>query len=125
MNTDAPIASSIVRITTGGIQNLAALIPLLSTRLCERHVTIALQKGLLYAAAAPMTIFGSLGIAQAGLIALCGSIDYPFFHGPALLRNAGFHPTGVGELLLHVKEDKQRLYKAEDKLRTILSKKKV
>lgn len=118
-------AIGILRVLTTGIQNLAALIPILSTELCAKHVPKALQKGLLYAAAAPMTIFGSLGIAKAGFIALVASIDYPYFHGPTLLKNAGFHPSGMGKLFLHVKHNKHHLYKAEDKLRTILNKKKV
>ncbi|TEB15823.1 hypothetical protein FA13DRAFT_821115 [Coprinellus micaceus] len=125
MMPDMENATGIVRIASGGIQNLAALIPLITTVLCEKHVTKALKGGLLYAAVAPMTIFGSLGIAKAGFIALCVTIDYRFFHGPALLKNAGFPPRGMGKLFLHVKHNKHHLYKAEDKLRTILSKKKV
>ncbi|TEB37218.1 hypothetical protein FA13DRAFT_892108 [Coprinellus micaceus] len=125
MMPDMEKATGIVRITSGGIQNLAALIPLLTTVLCEKHVTKALKGGLLYAAVAPMTVFGSLGIAKAGVIALCATIDYRFFHGPALLKNAGFPPRGIGKLFLHVKHNKHHLYKAEDKLRIILSKKKV
>ncbi|TEB37211.1 hypothetical protein FA13DRAFT_891862 [Coprinellus micaceus] len=74
-----------------------------------------------------MTIFGSLGIAMAGAIALLASIDWPFvrFHGPTHLKNAGLQPTGLGTLLLHVSEQKHHLHVAEDRLRTILSKKKV
>lgn len=129
------VATGIVLITTRGIQNLAALIPLLTTSLVEKHITKALSNGLLYAAAAPMSIFGSLGIAKAGCIALCASIDYHVFPGPALLKNAGFHPSGTGKLLLHMKHNKRHLYtaennkrhlyKAEDKLRSVLNKKKV
>lgn len=125
MDPQTQVAWGIVRITTGGIQDLAALIPLLTTEVCEKHVNKALKKGLLYAAAAPMTIFGSLGIAKAGFIALCASIDHPFFHGPALLKNAGFRPIGMGKMFLHVKHEKHHLYKAEDKLRRLLNKKKV
>ncbi|TEB37220.1 hypothetical protein FA13DRAFT_892179 [Coprinellus micaceus] len=124
LDPQTQVAWGIVRITTGGIQDLAALIPLLTTEVCEKHVNKALKKGLLYAAAAPMTIFGSLGIAKAGFIALCASIDHPFFHGPALLKNAGFRPIGMGKMFLHVKHEKHHLYKAEDKLRRLLNKKK-
>lgn len=100
-------------ILATGIQDLAVLIPILSTELCAHHTTKALEKGLLYAAATPLTIFGSLGIAKAGFIALVASIDCPFFHGPTILKNAGFHPSGLGKLFLHVKHNKHHLYKAE------------
>ncbi|RXW25382.1 hypothetical protein EST38_g460 [Candolleomyces aberdarensis] len=72
-----------------------------------------------------MSIFGSLGIAKAGLIVLWGSIDTRWFPGPSLLRNAGFTPSGIGELLVHVAEDFRHLYSAEDKLRCVLSKKRI
>ncbi len=51
---------------TGGIQDISALLPLLGTEQCETHIGSALSQGWLYAAATPMSIFGSLGIARAG-----------------------------------------------------------
>lgn len=120
-NIDTDLGSIVMR----AILFLAPLLPLLATSLCEDRVVRALDLGLLYPAAAPMSIFGCLGIAKAGFIALCASIDRDVFDGPALLRDAGFRPSGMGELLLHLKESKQHLYLGEDRLRAILSKKKV
>lgn len=110
--------------TAGGIQDVSPFLPLLGTEHCEKLVTSALQNGLLYAAATPMTMFGSLGILKAG-ITLWSSIDIRVFPGPTLLKNAGFVPSGHGKLLLHVAESKRNLYVAEDKLRCILSKKRI
>ena len=52
---------------TGGIQDIAAILPLLGTEQCSNHVSSALTRGYLYAAATPMSIFGSLGMVSAGL----------------------------------------------------------
>ncbi|TEB10249.1 hypothetical protein FA13DRAFT_1586950, partial [Coprinellus micaceus] len=86
-------------VATSGIQDVSALLPLLGTDQCERLVTLALQRGLLYAAATPMSIFGSLGIVKAGFVVLPGSVHARFFPGPRLLRDAGFTPSGMSELL--------------------------
>ena len=51
---------------TGGIQDIAAFLPLLGTEQCAIHVSSALTRGYLYAASAPMSIFGSLGVVSAG-----------------------------------------------------------
>ncbi|RXW25376.1 hypothetical protein EST38_g465 [Candolleomyces aberdarensis] len=125
MNSNDEKPQGVVGVATSGIQDVAALLPLLGTGQCERLVTSALQGGLLYAAATPMSIFGSLGIAKAGFVVLWGSTDFGWFHGPSLLRNAGFKPSGIGELLVHVAKDYRNLYAAEDKLRRILSKKRI
>ncbi|TEB10255.1 hypothetical protein FA13DRAFT_1590907, partial [Coprinellus micaceus] len=112
-------------VATGGIQDVSALLPLLGTEQCERLVTSALQQGLLYAAATPMSIFGSLGVVKAGFVVLWASIDNRLFSGPTLLRNAGFTPSGLGGLLVHVAESNRHLYVAEDKLRRNLAKKRI
>ncbi|KAJ2917023.1 hypothetical protein MD484_g3429, partial [Candolleomyces efflorescens] len=113
----------VVDVAASGIRQVSPLLPLLGTGQCERLVSSALERGLLYAAATPMSIFGSLGIAKAGFIVLWSSIDSKWFPGPSLLRNAGFIPSGIGTLLVHVDDDNRHLYVAEDKLRRILSKK--
>ena len=121
MSTGDNQEPDIVGIATSGIQDVSALLPLLGTEQCEYLVTSALHHGLLYAAATPMSIFGSLGIVKAGFITLWGSIDKPFFRGPTLLRNAGVVPSGIGELLVPVATGNRRLYVAEDRLRRHLS----
>jgi len=101
---------------TGGIQDIAALLPLLGTDQCEKHVGSALEGGYLYAAATPLSIFGSLGIVKIGLSVLVSSISIPkpsfsfkftpypklsmSFHGhrwlgARILDNAGFKPVGT------------------------------
>jgi hypothetical protein len=104
MNANDANPPSVIGVATSGIQDVSALLPLLGTEQCERLVTSALQHGLLYAAATPMSIFGSLGIAKAGFVVLWSSIDHKWFPGPSLLRNAGFTPQGIGKLLGHVDE---------------------
>ena len=47
---------------TGGIQDIAAILPLLGTEQCSVQVSTALARDYLYAAATPMLIFGSLGV---------------------------------------------------------------
>ena len=42
---------------TGGIQDISALLPLLGTEQCEDHVSSALTKGYIYAAATPISLF--------------------------------------------------------------------
>ncbi|KAJ7842656.1 hypothetical protein B0H14DRAFT_2359507 [Mycena olivaceomarginata] len=47
-----------------GIQDISAFLPIIGTDQCERHVGEALEGGYLYAAAAPLSMFGSLGIVK-------------------------------------------------------------
>jgi len=68
------------RTLTGGIQDIAALLPLLGTDQCEKHVGSALDGGYLYAAAAPLSIFGSLVIVKMGISVLISSISIPKFY---------------------------------------------
>ncbi|KAF6763292.1 caspase domain-containing protein [Ephemerocybe angulata] len=125
MSTDQDQAPGVVGVATSGIQDVSALLPLLGTEQCERLITSALQRGLLYAAATPMSVFGSLGIVKAGFVVLWTSIDSRLFPGPTLMQNAGFTPSGIGELLVHVAGSNRHLYVAEDKLRSILAKKRI
>ncbi|KAJ2927422.1 hypothetical protein H1R20_g9675, partial [Candolleomyces eurysporus] len=126
MNSGDAIANNptgVIGVATSGIQDVSALLPLLGTEQCEKHVACALERGQLYAAATPMSIFGSLGIVKAGFVVLWASVDFKWFHGPTLLRNAGFTPSGIGALLACRDERNRKLYNAEDKLQRILSKK--
>ena len=78
---------------THGIQNVAALLPLLGTEQCEQHVGSALEKGFLYAAAAPLSIFGSLGIVKTAFATLLATITLPIC-GAKWLDDAGFGTSG-------------------------------
>jgi len=76
-------------IVSQGVQDVAALLPLLGTEQCKKHLSLSLQKGYLYAAVAPLSIFGSLGIALAGLwIGLACTAS-----GVRRLKDAGFEPA--------------------------------
>jgi len=81
---------------TAGIQDISALLPLLGTEQCEDHAGSGLSDGFLFAAATPLSIFGTLGLARAGFKALFASIIIPrwSFIGAEKLRDAGFKPSG-------------------------------
>ena len=83
---------------TGGIQDIAAILPLLGTEQCSVQVSSALTRGYLYAASAPMSIFGSLGVVSAGFktFAACFSL------GARILGNMGFEPQGENLSLIMV-----------------------
>ncbi|KAF6763259.1 hypothetical protein DFP72DRAFT_1060433 [Ephemerocybe angulata] len=71
-----------------------------------------------------MSIFGSPGITKAGLIVLCGT--WNSYLGPKWLHDAGFTPSGMGKLLTLVDVDSPKnLYIAEEKVRSILAKKRI
>ncbi|EEB93180.1 hypothetical protein MPER_08204, partial [Moniliophthora perniciosa FA553] len=74
---------------SSGIQDVAALLPLLGTEQCERQVGSALEKGYLYAAAASLSLFGSLGIVKVAFATLLATIVNPFYGG-RWLEDAGF-----------------------------------
>ncbi|KAJ6503571.1 hypothetical protein C8R45DRAFT_787237, partial [Mycena sanguinolenta] len=107
-------------VLINGIQDVSAFLPLLGTEQCEIHSTQGLARGFWYVVATPLSIFGSLGIIKAGLVTLVISIDGPWFHGPRLLRNAGFSSDGILELLTYASDTKESRYVAEDKLAAIL-----
>jgi hypothetical protein len=92
---------------TGGIQDISALLPLLGTEQCEEHVASCLTKGFLYSSAAPMSIFGSLGVAIAGLKTVFAALEWNGFRGAEMLRNMGFESsdTNLGLILLDKESD--------------------
>ncbi|KAF7326550.1 hypothetical protein MVEN_02608200 [Mycena venus] len=112
--------TNIAGITTSGIQDVSALLPLLGTEQCEEHVSSALDRGFFYAAGAPISIFGSLGIVKAGFAAVWVSLDVWHFHGPRQMRNAGFSPKGVMGKLAYALDTDDSIYVAEAQLRSIL-----
>ncbi|KAJ8079674.1 hypothetical protein PM082_011261 [Marasmius tenuissimus] len=101
-----------------GIQEVSALLPLLGTEQCERHVGTALEKGYLYAAATPLSIFGSLGIVKTAFSTVLATTTRPFYGG-SWLDDAGFGTTGsVSSMVALVKGTRQ--YGAEVQLQRLM-----
>ena len=97
---------------TGGIQDVAGILPLLGTEQCSIHVSSALTKGYLYAASAPMSIFGSLGVVSAGFKTMVACFSYRGIEGAKILGNMGFEPQGENLSLIMIEggkgENKER-----------------
>ncbi|TDL14593.1 hypothetical protein BD410DRAFT_681701, partial [Rickenella mellea] len=106
---------------TGGIQDVAALLPLLGTEQCEDQIGSALKDGYLCVAATPISIFGSLGVTKAGFKVLIASINIKRwnFVGAKKLRDAGFTPSGVASPLIMFGRDND-CYVAELRLQSLL-----
>ena len=66
---------------TGGIQDIPRILPLLGTEQCSIHVSSALTRGYLYAASAPMSLFGSLGVVSAGFKTLLACFSFGNIEG--------------------------------------------
>ncbi|EEB99416.1 hypothetical protein MPER_00913 [Moniliophthora perniciosa FA553] len=111
-------AASFGNILSSGIQDVAALLPLLGTAQCERHVGSALEKGYLYAAATSLSLFGSLGIVRAAFATLLATFTYPFYGG-RWLDDAGFPTPGSVSSMVSIDQD-TGLYGAELKLQKLL-----
>src|ERR1700726_1786089 len=92
-------STTVAGTLTSGIQDISALLPLLGTEQCEEHVSSALTNGSLYAAASPMSLFGSLGLARAGFKTFLAGINFSIgkwhFNGAQTLSNMGFQPQGA------------------------------
>ena len=91
---------------TGGIQDVAAILPLLGTEQCSVQVSSALTRGYLYAAATPMSIFGSLGVVRAGFKTLVACFSWGDIEGAKILGNMGFEPQGENLSLIMVEAGK-------------------
>ena len=91
---------------TGGIQDIAAILPLLGTEQCSDQVSSALTRGYLYAAATPMSIFGSLGMVSAGFKAFVACFSLRGIEGAKILGNMGFEPQGENLSLIMVEAGK-------------------
>jgi len=91
---------------TGGIQDTAAILPLLGTGQCSVQVSSALTRGYLYAAATPMSIFGSLGVVSAGFKTLVACFSFGGIEGAKILGNIGFEPEGENLSLIMVEAGK-------------------
>ncbi|KAJ7583885.1 hypothetical protein C8J56DRAFT_194414 [Mycena floridula] len=107
---------------SSGIQDISALLPLLGTDQCERHSGAALERGYLYAAATPLSIFGSLGIVKTTFVTLLSTTTWPFT-GARWLGDAGFQfeSSLVAAKLVTLKKNTESTeYLAEAKLRALL-----
>ena len=91
---------------TGGIQDIAAILPLLGTEQCSEQVSSALTRGYLYAASTPMSIFGSLGVVSAGFKTLFACFSFRDIEGAKILGNMGFEPQGENLSLIMVEAGK-------------------
>ena len=91
---------------TGEIQDIAAILPLLGTEQCSAQVSLALTRGYFYAAAAPMSIFGSLGVVIAGFKTLIACFSFGDIEGAKILGNMGFEPQGENLSLIMVEAGK-------------------
>ncbi|KAL0571430.1 AAA ATPase cdc48 [Marasmius crinis-equi] len=103
---------------SNGIQDISALLPLLGTEQCERHVGAALEKGYLYAAATPLSIFGSLGIVKTAFATFLGTMTSPF-NGGSWLDDAGFGTTGSVASMITIVPNTKR-YGAEVRLEQLM-----
>ncbi|KAF8801696.1 hypothetical protein BYT27DRAFT_7012017, partial [Phlegmacium glaucopus] len=92
----------------GGIQDIAAILPLLGTEQCEVQVSSALTRGYLYAAATPMSIFGSLGMVRAGFKTLVACFSLGDIEGAKILGNMGFESQGENLSLIMIEAGEGR-----------------
>ncbi|KAL0062507.1 hypothetical protein AAF712_010641 [Marasmius tenuissimus] len=101
-----------------GIQDVAALLPLLGTDQCERHVGAALEKGYIYAAATPLSIFGSLGIVKTSFATFLACTT-KVFYGGKWFHHAGFGTTASVTSMVTIASG-TKLYGAEVKFQELL-----
>ncbi|KAK1233377.1 hypothetical protein PQX77_003489 [Marasmius sp. AFHP31] len=101
-----------------GIQDVAALLPLLGTDQCERHVGAALEKGYIYAAATPLSIFGSLGIVKTSFATFLACTT-KVFYGGKWFHYAGFGTTASVTSMVTIASG-TKLYGAEVKFQELL-----
>lgn len=107
----------------GGIQDVSALLPLLGTEQCEKHVGSALDRGFLYSAVTPISIFGSLGIVRASFNILVANFNiqrYRFL-GAKKLDDGGFNPTGVVAPMIALDPKHSKRFLAESRLEAMLA----
>ncbi|KAF9259889.1 hypothetical protein L218DRAFT_629698 [Marasmius fiardii PR-910] len=103
-----------------GIQDISAILPLLGTEQCERHVGTALDKGFLYAAATPLSVFGSLGIVKSAFATFSATITHSFYGGK-WLDDAGFSTIGsVSSMITIAPGQDTKKYGAEIALEKLL-----
>ena len=75
---------------SSGIQDVAAILSLVGTG----DVGSALTKGYLFAASAPMSIFGCLGLLSVGFQTFIACLSFKDIEGAKIFGNMGFEPQG-------------------------------
>ena len=101
-----------------GIQDVAALLPLLGTDQCERHVGAALEKGYIYASATPLSIFGTLGIVKTAFATFLACTT-KVFYGGKWFHHAGFGTSASVTSMVTIASG-TKLYGAEVKFEELL-----
>ncbi|KAJ7573800.1 hypothetical protein C8J56DRAFT_839832, partial [Mycena floridula] len=89
--------NSVGTTLVSGIQDISAFLPIIGTEQCEKHIGSALDGGFMYAAATPLSMFGSLGIIKASIAVLCASIHSK---GAQMLSDAGFKLEGSAAAMI-------------------------
>jgi hypothetical protein len=85
------------KVFVSGIQDISVFLPIVGSEQCESHVGDALEGGYLYAAATPLSMFGSLGIVKGSVAVLCASVH------PRLAQmyaDAGFNLVGSAAAMI-------------------------
>ena len=97
LRRDAMSSSSdekIVSTLIDGIQLIATILPLLGTDEWSEQLSSALTRGYIYAAAAPMSVFGGLGVVRAGFMTFLACFSFRGIEGANILMKLGFMPEG-------------------------------
>ncbi|KAJ7473399.1 hypothetical protein FB451DRAFT_1133926 [Mycena latifolia] len=100
-----------------GIQDISAFLPIIGTDQCEKHVGEALDGGFLYAAATPLSMFGSLGIVKASTAILVASISPRFAQ---MLADSGFKLEGSVAAMIGKREARKHQYMVGQKFQELL-----
>uniref|UniRef100_A0A0W0FI35 Uncharacterized protein n=1 Tax=Moniliophthora roreri TaxID=221103 RepID=A0A0W0FI35_MONRR len=103
---------------SSGIQDVAALLPLLGTEQVERHIGSSLEKGYLYSATATLSLFRSLGAVKVVFATCVATITYPFYGGH-WLDDAGFSTPGSVSSMVTIDKETGR-YGAELRVQKLL-----
>ncbi|KAL0057003.1 hypothetical protein AAF712_016381, partial [Marasmius tenuissimus] len=107
-----------VEYISDGIQDVSSFLPLLGTEQCDKHVGAALENGYIYAAAAPLSIFGSLGIVKTAFTTIFATTTKPF-SGGSWLHDVGFAASGSATSMAMLAKGTKR-YGAEVNLQRLL-----
>ena len=82
-----------------GIQLSATLLPLFGTDECADQLGSALKRGYINAAAAPMSVFGGLGVVRVGFMAFLACFSFGGIEGAKILMKLRFMPEFEGDNL--------------------------
>ncbi|KAJ7577580.1 hypothetical protein C8J56DRAFT_836557, partial [Mycena floridula] len=88
---------NIGKTLVSGIQDISAFLPIIGTEQCERHIGSALDGGFIYAAATPLSMFGSLGIIKGSIAVLFASMHAKLAQ---MLSDSGFKLEGSAAAMI-------------------------